>query len=174
MRQPQRISNSHGPTAKGNSLQWEVERIKGMTDKLQNNLEYKDVTSPDNQLSDGQMVDAVAGGHSLTTKTLQADSQRSERRRLIRSAIASVPVVLTFTAGHALATGPSVKNSSLNTPPPEELEVDPPALKAGEEEESTELTPAEKLETFGLQRSADSDTNSEDPFRDLDTVHDNP
>lgn len=116
--------------------------------------------------------DVVANSASPTTSTIVADSNRHERRRLIRAAVASVPVVLTFTAGKARAQDASVKDSADNSSPPENMEVDGGEDSSLEVDssDSGELTPAEKLETFGLQRADRPEGYSEDPFRDLDTV----
>ena len=108
---------------------------------------------------------------NATVQTVVAQSNRSERRRLIRAAVASVPVVLTFTAGKARAMEGSPKDSSITSPAANELELDDTSKDSkSPESEDGELTPAEKLETFGLQRAERPEGYSEDPFRDLDAM----
>lgn len=106
---------------------------------------------------------------SQTTAYVATESNRRERRLLIRAAVASVPVVLTFTAGKARAQDASVKDSAASPAAQDEPPMAPAQdNKLGAPAEDGELTPAEKLETFGLQRTDSG--SSEDPFRDLDTV----
>jgi hypothetical protein len=106
-------------------------------------------------------------------ETAAVNSDRRERRRLIRAAVASVPVVLTFTAGRARAEGGTALDSSLPSPatPQQQLDSGDQDSKAADDTTSGELTPAEKLETFGLERAERPASYSEDPFRDLDALN---
>lgn len=137
-----------------------------MTDNRQLNSELAKSNSLDSSAASEPAMNPAA-------TTVVADSNRRERRRLIRAAVASVPVVLTFTAGKARAQDGSAKDSSENSPAPQNAEVGDNASSStlGDDDSATgELTPAEKLETFGLQRADRPEGYSDDPFRDLDTV----
>jgi hypothetical protein len=142
---------------------WVQVWINPMTDNRQLNSEL----APTDSL--GSLV-AAEIAESQNTHTVVAESNRSERRRLIRAAVASVPVVLTFTAGKARAQGgPSIDSGESLKAPETPLGAPSGNSNAGEGDgEGDELTPAEKLETFGLQRAEDH--GGQDPFRDLDTV----
>ena len=107
------------------------------------------------------------------SESLGTAIDRLERRRLIRAAVASVPVVLTFSAGTAHAQDASVMESGVVSDAPDDLDdLESGDSEAVEEDESGPLTPAEELETFGLERIERPESYSEeDPYRNLDSIH---
>jgi hypothetical protein len=136
-----------------------------------------DIRQPNSKVAASDSIGSPAAAENTenqATLGLVSESNRRERRRLIRAAVVSVPVVLTFTAGKARAAQGSPKDSAENSPaaPEAPLMAPPQDNNVGDPVEDGDLTPAEKLETFGLQRAEDQSGGSQDPFRDLDTVSD--
>ena len=106
------------------------------------------------------------------SESQQSYVDRLERRRMIRAAVASVPVVLTFSAGTAHAQDASIIDSQAASPDTAEDEESIESDEAAsEDDEAKFLTPAEELETFGLERVERPESYDENPFRNLDSVH---